>query len=317
MTVAIDPIPGSADPLNIEGVLPPVVTPFDESGDLDRDRTATHVRFLLEGGVHGLVTLGTNGEFPLLSGRERDSLVEIVVDEVDGDVPVLAGVGTPGTHETVERAERAAEAGADGLVVVTPYYFPVEDDALASHYRRVADAVACPIYAYNIPKRTGNAITEETLEELASIDGVAGVKDSSEDVGWLARASETHPDLTFLAGSDDLLVDSLLQGCSALVSAVATVFPGPVVDLFEAYDDGNAAVALERQRTIQEIKAALEGETLVPGVKAALSLRGFDVGSPRDPLPELDGRERDALAARLEELHQTDTLENLDSSPET
>src|SRR6056297_617501 len=135
------PAPGSDDPLDLHGVVPPTVTAFDEDESLDVETTAEHARFVVDAGAHGVFPLGTNGEFPLLTPDERDGVVEAVVEEIGDDAPVIAGVGAPSTRQTVAHAEHAEAVGADGVVVVTPYYYPVDHDAALNHYRRVAEAV--------------------------------------------------------------------------------------------------------------------------------------------------------------------------------
>ena len=216
---------GAADPLSLGGVVPPTVTAFGPDGSLDLEGTAAHARFVVDRGVHAVFPLGTNGEFALLDAEERDRVVGAVVDEVGGEVPVIAGVGAPSTRETVARAGAAAEAGVDGLVVVTPYYYPLDATGAVEHYRRVAGATDLPVYVYHIPSKTGNALALETLDEIAAIESVAGLKDSSKDVPWLGQAIDAHPELTFLAGSDSLLAPGLDLGCSGMVSAVANAFP--------------------------------------------------------------------------------------------
>jgi 4-hydroxy-tetrahydrodipicolinate synthase/2-dehydro-3-deoxy-phosphogluconate/2-dehydro-3-deoxy-6-phosphogalactonate aldolase len=170
---------GTADPLSLSGVVPPTITAFGPDESLDPTATAAHARFVVDGGAHAVFPLGTNGEFALLAAEERDRVVETVVDEVGGEVPVIAGVGAPSTRETVARAGAAAEAGADGLVVVTPYYYPLDSIGAVEHYRRVAEATDLPIYVYHIPSKTGNALSLDTFGEIAAIDAVAGLKDSS------------------------------------------------------------------------------------------------------------------------------------------
>src|SRR6056297_514197 len=131
------PPPGDDDPLDLHGVVPPTITAFDEDESVDYEATAAHARFVVDHGAHGVFPLGTNGEFPLLTPEERDDVVEAVVETVGGEVPVIAGVGAPSTRETVGHAERAEMAGADGVVVVTPYYYPLDAEAAVEHYRRV------------------------------------------------------------------------------------------------------------------------------------------------------------------------------------
>ena len=292
--------PGAADPLSLAGVVPPTITAFDDEESLDLERTAAHARFVVDRGVHGVFPLGTNGEFAFLTDAERDRVVEAVVDEVGDEVPVIAGVGAPSTRQTVAHAEHAESVGADGVVVVTPYYFPLDGRGAVEHYQRVAEAVSVPLYVYHIPGRTGNRLSLETLSELAAIDGVAGVKDSSKDVPWLVQAMDACPDLTYLAGSDSLLFAGLEVGCAGMVSAVANVFPELVVELYEAYDEGDEARAHDLQRRVFAVRRAFKsGGGYMAGVKSTLPMRGFDAGPLRSPLRLLDDEEADALSEQL------------------
>ena len=296
------PNPGTADPLDLRGVVPPTVTAFDDAGAVDHDATAAHAQFVVDGGARAVFPLGTNGEFALLTGDERRAVVETVADAVD--VPVIAGVGAESTRETVANAEHAAATGADGVVVVTPYYYPLDGDAAVGHYRSVAEAVDVPVYVYHIPSKTGNELSLPTLDRIAALDGVAGVKDSSKDVPWLAQAIDGHPELTFLAGSDSLLFTGLSVGCSGMVSAVANVFPELVVDLYDAYDAGREEEARRLQSRVFAVRSALKRGPYMAGVKTALSLRDleFDVGGLRAPLRTMVDDERAALRSDLREL---------------
>ncbi|MFB6095446.1 MAG: dihydrodipicolinate synthase family protein [Halodesulfurarchaeum sp.] len=296
------PAPGDADPLDLHGVVPPTVTAFESDGTLDAQQTAAHARFVVDRGAHAVFPLGTNGEFALLSDEERDRVIEAVVDEVGEDVPVIAGVGQPGTRETIKRAEAAERLGADGIVVVTPYYYPLDATAAVRHYRTLAGALDRPVYVYHIPSKTGNSLSLDTIEEIAAIDGIAGVKDSSKDVPWLGQAIAANPQLSFLAGSDSLLVPGLDVGCSGLVSAVANAFPELVVDLYRAYDEGDRERAQELQERVYAVRSAIKRGPYMAGVKEALSLRGFDAGPLREPLRRMGESDRAALEEELEEL---------------
>lgn len=294
---------GDRDPLSLHGIVPPTVTAFDEDESVDYEATAAHARFVVENGCHGVVALGTNGEFPLLTPEERRGVVESVTEEV-ASVPVIAGVGAPSTHETVNLATHAQSAGADGVMVVTPYYYPLDDTGTIQHYRRVTEAVDVPVYVYHIPSKTGNEISLSTLDELAALEGIAGVKDSSKDVPWLGQAIDRNPGLTFMAGSDSLLFPGLEVGCAGAVSAVANVFPELVVELYESYATGDEQRAEELQSTVYRVRSALKEGPYMSGVKTALSIRdvGFDVGGLRSPLRTMDEAERDRLASELRRL---------------
>lgn len=292
-----------SDPLSLHGIIPPTVTGFHDDGSLDPAATAAHASFVVDGGCHAVMPLGTNGEFPLLSPSERRTVVETVVESIDS-VPVIPGVGGPSTRETIDHAKHAASVGADGVLVVTPYYYPLDDTALVEHYRRVTEAVDLPVYVYHIPSKTGNTFSLASLAEIASLDGVAGLKDSSKDVPWLGQAIEKHPEMTFLAGSDSLLLPGFQLGCAGAVSAVANVFPELVVDLYEAYDSGDLDTARELQGTVYRVRDAFKAGPYMAGVKTALSIRDvdFDVGGLRAPLRTMDETQRNELATTLREL---------------
>ena len=293
---------GSADPLSLGGVIAPTVTAFAADESVDYDRTASHVRFVVDRGVDAVFPLGTNGEFPMLTDAERIRVIESVVEEVGDEVPVIAGVGTPSTYRTVALARRAAAAGADGVVVVSPYYFPVDEEGAIAHVKRVAESVDIPIYVYHIPGRTGNALSHAALGSIAAIDGVAGLKDSSKDVPWLGEAIATNPELTFLAGSDSLQFVGRTLGCTGGVSAVANAFPEFVGDLHEAYDEGDLDRAREFQEHLYAIRNAFKSGSYLAGVKSALSLRGFAAGPLRSPLCRMDDDEQATLETKLCEL---------------
>jgi len=294
------PAPGSADPLSLHGVIPPTITVYDSDESVNYEATAAHARFVVDNGAHGVFPLGTNGEAPLVTPKERRGIVEAAVDEVD-EVPVIVGVGAESTYETVQYAEHAASAGADGVVVVTPYYYPLDDEGAVEHYRRVADAVDLPLYVYHIPSKTGNTLSHDAFDAIADIDGVAGLKDSSKDVPWLGQVIDRNPELTYLAGSDSLLVSGLDLGCTGMVSAVANVFPGLVVDLYEAYDAGEENLARELQSLVYDVRDALKRGPYMAGVKTALRVRDvdFDPGPLRSPLRVMDEDDAAALADDL------------------
>lgn len=288
--------------LDLSGVVPPTLTAFDDDGTIDDAATAAHAQFVQERGADAVFPLGTNGEFAMLTAGERRRVIETVAGTVS--IPVIAGVGCPSTQATVAQAEYAEAAGVDGVVVVTPYYYPVDGDGLFEHYRSVADAVDVPVYIYHIPSKTGTELPLETLDRLASVAGIAGLKDSSKDVPWLTQAIDRNAELTYLIGSDSLLLVGLKVGCSGVVSAVANVFPELVVDLYEAYDAGEESRAHDIQSLVFDVRSALKSGPYMSGVKAAFSIReeGFDMGGLRSPLRTMDESDRAALEGKLTEL---------------
>jgi 4-hydroxy-tetrahydrodipicolinate synthase/2-dehydro-3-deoxy-phosphogluconate/2-dehydro-3-deoxy-6-phosphogalactonate aldolase len=296
---------GPTHDVSLHGVIPPTITAFDDEEELALDATAAHARFVVDRGVHGVFPLGTNGEFPMLKPDERAAIIEAVVDEVGGEVPVIAGVSAPSTRNTVSYALDAERAGADAVVVGIPYYYPIDDEAIIEHYEEVTAAVDIPVYIYHFPARMGNKLDLQTLDRLAAIDGIVGVKDSSGDVAWLGQAIDRQPDLTYLAGLDSLLFAELEIGCTGLVSAVSNVFPELTVELYESYVDGNENRARELQSTVFDIWKAIDRGPYLGGVKSALDLHPevtFDPGPMRRPLQRMSDSEEVQLERTLRTL---------------
>ncbi|MFC7141590.1 dihydrodipicolinate synthase family protein [Halosimplex aquaticum] len=282
---------GPTRDVSIRGVIPPTITAFGADEELDLDATAAHARFVVDRGVHGVFPLGTSGEFPMLKPDERAAVIGAVVDEVGDEVPVIAGVSAPSTKNTVSYALDAEDSGADAVVVGIPYYYPIDSEAIVEHYEEVTDAVDIPVYIYHFPARMGNKLDLDTLDRLARIDGIVGVKDSSGDVAWLGQAIDRQPELAYLAGLDSLLFAELEIGCSGLVSAVSNVFPELTVELYESYVGGEEGRARELQSTVFDVWKAIDRGPYLGGVKSALDLHPeveFDPGPMRRPLQRMD-----------------------------
>ncbi|WP_415378831.1 dihydrodipicolinate synthase family protein [Halosimplex sp. TS25] len=282
---------GPTRDVSIRGVIPPTITAFDRDEELALDATAAHARFVVDRGVHGVFPLGTSGEFPMLKPDERAAVIGAVVDEVGDEVPVITGVSAPSTKNTVSYALDAEDNGADAVVVGIPYYYPIDSEAIVEHYEEVTDAVDIPVYIYHFPARMGNKLDLDTLDRLARIDGIVGVKDSSGDVAWLGQAIDRQPELAYLAGLDSLLFAELEIGCSGLVSAVSNVFPELTVELYESYVGGEEGRARELQSTVFDVWKAIDSGPYLGGVKSALDLHpevDFDPGPMRRPLQRMD-----------------------------
>ena len=284
----------------MEGIGPPLVTPFDADGDVDHDRLRELVAWLEARGVDFLVPCGSNGEAELLGAAERTAVVETVAEAAS--VPVLAGTGRPGTRKTVEATAAAAEAGADAALVVTPFYYRHDQAALAAHYRTVADAASIPVYLYSVPSYTDVQLAPETVGELAGHPNIAGMKDSSGDLAAFLRTRRRTADAEFdlLVGSGGLLAQALSAGGTGGVLGLANLAPAALVEVAAAHDAGDAARARRLNAALVELNRAVTAEFGVPGLKWAMRERGVPAGRARSPHRPPDADARDRLGELLE-----------------
>jgi len=274
----------------IRGVVPPLLTPLTDNGErLDEEALRTHVTWLIDKGVHGVMPCGTTGEGPLLAVSERKRVVEVVVEAVAHRVPVLAHVGTLTTHETIDMARHAQGCGVEAISVVTPYYFQLPEEALVRHFCRVADAVAdTPVFLYNIPQNTGNAISISAVEAIiARCPNVVGIKDSSGNKDTLLSLMGLNEGrFQVVCGNDSLLSYALEAGACASVSGNANVFPEVVVGLFRAFWQGDLDGVRRQQERLNQVIESLQGGPTLSLFKRILELRGLKEGVVRPPLPE-------------------------------
>ncbi|MDZ7700893.1 MAG: dihydrodipicolinate synthase family protein [Halobacteriales archaeon] len=260
-----------------------LVTPFTEHGDIDEAALASLVPELEHRGVDFIVPVGSTGESVLMTPEEQGRVIEVVADAAS--VPVLAGTGQPGLRATEQATVRAAAAGADAAMVVTPYYYRHDQDALAAYYRELADGSDLPIYAYSVPGKTGVAIEPETAAEIAEHPNVAGLKDSSGDLERLHRELSMTREAAFdvLIGHGGLLAQALEAGASGGILALANVAPERASEVYERYAAGEEAEARSLNAELVELNRAITARYGVPGVKAAMRLRGLPAGHVRKP----------------------------------
>jgi dihydrodipicolinate synthase/N-acetylneuraminate lyase len=278
----------------------PLVTPFDGAGDVDETALRELVGWLEDRGVDFLVPCGSTGEAALLRVDEATRVVEVVADEAT--VPVLAGTGRPGLAQTRRATARAAAAGADAALVVTPYYYGHGADATAAHYRALADDSPVPVYLYSVPKFTHAELAPRTVESLAGHDGVAGLKDSAGDLDAFQRTRELAPDIDLLVGHGGLYAHALEAGADGGVLGLANAAPELAAEIHGHHGAGDAEGARALNRRVAELNRAVTARYGVPGAKAALRLRGIEVGRPRRPLEPVDAAAEREIESLLTEL---------------
>lgn len=276
-----------------------MVTPFTADGALDLDRAASLAAELVDLGNDGLVVSGTTGESPTTTDAEKADLVRAVVDAVGDRATVVAGVGTYDTRHSVESALAAEKAGANGLLVVSPYYSRPPQEGLLAHFRTVADATDLPVMLYDIPVRTGIALAHETLLRLAEHPRIVANKDAKADL-FAAQRVMAEADLAYYSGDDALNLPLLACGAVGVVSVTGHLVADRHRALVEAVDAGD----LVRARSINDstIPVTVGIMTRTQGaimVKAALALLGRPVGGVRLPLVDATDEQREVLASDL------------------
>lgn len=289
---------------DLKGVIPALVTPFTPSDEVDEKALRNLVEFVLEHRVHAVMTTGGNGEFPHLTAEERRRVLEVVVDEVNGRVPVIACTAACSTRETVELSLHAKDAGADAVILVPPYYFGLPEESLYGHYVAVAQKSSLPVVVYNNPAYTGHNIGPRLMARLAHVDGIIGLKQSNSDISETLEIIRFVGDrIAVLTGIDSQLFAVLAIGGKGVFSTAACVVPGAMVDVYDAYQSGDIARARELQMRLQVLNRFFEYEPgYVAPCKEALSMLGIPCGDARAPLPRLTEKERGELRTALQEL---------------
>lgn len=282
-------------------MLTAMVTPMTAEGAIDLDGAARLAAHLVDsGGNDGLIISGTTGESPTTSDAEKDRLLRAVIDSVGDRARVVAGVGTSDTAHTIELAVAAERAGADGLLVVTPYYNKPPQEGLYRHFTAVADATGLPSMLYDIPGRTAAPIATETLLRLAEHPRIIAVKDAKDDLRASTRVLAAT-DLVYYSGTDMLNLPLLAVGASGCVSVIGHVVGNELHEMIDAYLGGDVARAIQINRALLPVHLGFFRTQGVITVKAALRMLGLPAGPVRSPLvdadPELVAALRDDLTA--------------------
>jgi 4-hydroxy-tetrahydrodipicolinate synthase len=281
-------------------VLTAMITPFTATGELDATGVEELAKHLVELGNDGLVVNGTTGESPTTSDEEKAEVIRRTVAAVGDRCSVVAGVGTNDTKHTIELAKQAEQAGAHGLLVVTPYYSRPPQSGLLAHFTAVADATELPVMLYDIPGRAGIPIETSTLQRLAEHPRIVAVKDAKGDL-YAGSEVIASTDLAFYSGDDALNLPWLSVGACGFVSVIGHVAAGRLRGMLDAYENGDIGTARTNHRSLLPVLRAFGRVGGVSFSKAALRLRGHDVGEPRLPLVMPTSEQTAAIAADLVE----------------
>ncbi len=259
---------------NFRGSMPALVTPF-KNGAVDEDAYRKLIDWQIESGQHGLVPVGTTGESPTLSHDEHNRVVEICVKEARGRVPVIAGAGSNNTREAIELARHAEKAGADGVLIVTPYYNKPNQEGLYQHFKAIDAAIGIPIIIYNIPPRSVIDMSVDTMKRCYELKNVVGVKDATGNIGRISLQRQAMgPEFIQMSGDDITALSCMAAGAHGCISVVANVAPKPTAELMEACFAGKYDEALKIQDRLVPLHAATFLEAGVTGAKTGLSFLG-------------------------------------------
>jgi len=284
-----------------EGIIAAMVTPLTEKDEVNEAELRSQVNRMVAAGVHGLFCLGTNGEFYALSYEEKISIMQIVLDENRGRLPVYAGTGCVTTKEAVRVSQAAEALGIDALSVITPYFVSVSQEELFSYFQEIAMSVKLPVLLYNIPARTGNNIDYSTFLRLVKIGNIAGIKDSSGNFDTTLRyIEETNGTVPVLSGNDSLILSTLLAGGAGGISGICNLFPEIVVSIYELWKKGDIKAATEAQRNLRPIRDTLKLGNPNSVVKRAMNLLGYPVGNARKPAVGLSAKLDEEICKALE-----------------
>lgn len=284
--------------MELRGVYPAMVTPLTPGEQVDKAAYRRVVRYCLDGGVHGVVVLGTTGEFPAMTDAMRQDAIETALDEIKGRVPVLIGCGDTSTQKTLAQVKLAAATKADGVLVAMPYYYPLDQAAVARHFQIIADASPLPVVLYNFPQMTKTAIAPDTIEKLAAHPNIIGVKDSAGDFVAMQRflALTAGRDFAVMSGNPALGLAAYLHGAKGGIYAGCSLAPRLCVDVYNAYSRGDLAAALELQKNASLIPL-MGGFGPAPAViKFVLSKLGVCDATVSAPLGLPPGQEEKIFA---------------------
>ena len=288
--------------MNFGQVLTVMVTPFDQNGDIDFNAARTLVNYLIENGSDGIVVAGTTGESPTLTTEEKVALFKLVVEVADGRVPVIAGTGSNNTRASISLTKLAEDAGVNGIMLVTPYYNKPSQEGLYQHFKLIAEATSLPVMLYNIPGRSAVNMSVETTVRLSKVPNIVAVKEASGNLDSMAEIiNQTESDFTLYSGDDSLTLPVLSIGGAGVVSVSAHIIGKEMQHMINQFKQGNLAEAASIHRSLLPTMKAMFAAPNPSPVKAALNMKGVQVGGVRLPLVPLNEEVTNVLRSILED----------------
>ena len=287
---------------SLKGSIVALVTPFHADGSVNFEKLRELAEWHIASGTDAILALGTTGESSTMTHEEDDAVLRCVIETAAGRVPVIAGTGSNSTQTMLEKSLRAEALGADGLLLITPYYNKGNPEGICRHFLTVADAVKIPCILYNGPGRTGCAISVENVERLAKHPNICGIKEASGDMSYAMKIAHcVGPDFALWCGNDDITIPLLSIGGSGVISVWANIMPRQCHDMVMDYLEGRQDQALAAAKRYLALMNGLFLEVNPIPVKTALNLMGMDAGPFRLPLCEMSGAGRERLRGLLRE----------------
>ena len=291
--------------VKFEGIFVPHVTPFDENEEVNENVLRELVNYFVDAGLHGLVTLGSNGEFPNLSFEERLSVLKIVVDEANGRIPVISGVGESATREVIRFAKKALDIGVDGFLIVSPYYYKPSDKEVYRYYSRIAESIDASIFLYSVPKFTGYHLSLDVVERLVNeYSNIVGIKDSGALISRIIELiRRVGSKISIFGGTGDMIYPTLAFGGHGATVAIANVAPKKCVEVYNLFKRKRFEEAKELQMKLNYLNEVLvKRYNQLSAIKVAMNLQGLKVGNPRHPTAPLEKKALDHIKAVLKTL---------------
>lgn len=285
-----------------EGAAVALVTPFTATGEVDYDNLGKLIEFQIENKTDSIVACGTTGEASTLSHEEHLDVIRYTVKKVAGRVPVIAGTGSNCTETAIYLSQEAEKAGADALLLVTPYYNKATQKGLVEHFVKVAESVKLPIILYNVPSRTGCNIKPETVMQMVErASNIVGIKEASGDIVQIAQlAAISKGRIDIYSGNDDQIVPVMSLGGKGVISVLSNVAPREAHDIVMSYLEGDVKKSCKMQLEALNLVKALFSEVNPIPVKAALNMMGIEVGGLRMPLTEMEPQNKEVLKKAME-----------------
>ncbi len=276
-----------------------LVTPFHADGSVNYEKLGELIEFQIANATDAIIIAGTTGEAPTLSDEEHKNVISYAAKVINKRVPLIAGAGSNDTLYGTQNAVYAEKAGADALLLVTPYYNKTTQKGLIEHFNYYADHVNIPIILYNVPSRTGVNIEPDTCAQLAKHKNIVAIKEASGNISQIAEIAAKCPDLDIYSGNDDQIVPVMSLGGKGVISVLSNVAPKQAHDICQLYLDGNTAASCKLQLELCELNKALFCEVNPIPVKEALNIMGFEVGPCRMPLCSMEPKNVERLTKAL------------------